>query len=154
MEGVLPGQGDCWFLVVNFPYQVAEDQMIPELDQSTKTFLCAKPAGTYTYTTVAGASRTIWKLDYGHIYVPPPPAPPTPEQIAAEQKKRKQTEASTIKWLQDQADQGEAYAQRRLGERYMKGDGVETNLVKAKELLTKAAAQGDQDATDMLTKLQ
>lgn len=97
------------FLLVNFPYQVVEDQGIPETDAMTKTYLCAMPAGTYTYTTVMGASRTISKLDYGEIYVPPPPAPLTPEQIAAAKKAEaeriKKGNASVIKWLQDQAEQ-------------------------------------------------
>jgi hypothetical protein len=90
---------------------------------------------------------------------PPAPIPTlTPEQIeAAQQAEDERVErvtASTIKWLRThQADNGDVYSQRRLGERYIKGAGVETNLAKGKELLTKAAAQGDKDASDLLAKL-
>ena len=44
------------------------------------------------------------------------------------------------------ADQGHAIAQFNLGTMYYHGRGVEQSFTKAKEWLTKAAAQGDQDA--------
>ncbi len=82
---------------------------------------------------------------------------PTPEQLAAarraEAERVKRGQASTIKWLQSQVDQGDAYAERRLGEKYLTGDGVETNAIKARELLTKAAAQGDKSASELLSTL-
>lgn len=85
------------------------------------------------------------------------PASLTPEQIAAAKKAEElriqQGRAATIKWLQSQAEAGDASAQRRLGEKYFKGDGVEKDLVKAKELLRKASEQGDQQATDLLAQM-
>jgi len=42
---------------------------------------------------------------------------------------------------------------RGLGERYRDGDGVEKDLAKAKDYLTKAAAAGSLSATDELSKL-
>lgn len=141
------------FFVANFPYEVAEGDVIGR-DIKAKTFLCAKIDGVYTYHTVMGGSRTIKKLDYGDIYVPPPP---TAGQLAAaklaQEKKNRETEANTVKWVRDQADAGDAFSQFRMGERYLKGDGVEKDDSLAKKYLTKASAQGNQDARDLLAKM-
>jgi TPR repeat protein len=55
--------------------------------------------------------------------------------------------------LRDQADAGDAFSQLRMGERYAKGDGVEKDEVKAREYLTKASVQGNEDAKELLSKL-
>ena len=41
----------------------------------------------------------------------------------------------------------------RMGERYRDGDGVEKDLAKSKDYLTKAAAAGSADATNDLAQL-
>jgi hypothetical protein len=143
------------FFVANFPYEVADGDSIGFDDKNGQ--MLAKVAGVYTYATAIGGSRTIKKLDYGEIYTPPAPPPLTPEQIAAKkaavEKNKKAVEASTVKWLRAQADSGDAFSQYRLGERYLRGNGVETNAVKAREYLTKASAQGNADARELLQKL-
>ena len=58
-----------------------------------------------------------------------------------------------LKFNQDAADKGDAYGLMRMGERYRDGDGVEKDLAKAKDYLTKAAAAGSPTATDELSKL-
>lgn len=152
-----PSEGDgADFFVENFPYEMAEGENVG-FDDKTKTFLYAKIAGLQTYTTVMGASRTIRKLDYGAIYVPPTPPPLTAEEAAArkvaQEKRKKDGAASTIKWLEDQANAGDAYSQARLGERYLKGDGVDKDESKAREFLQKASLQGNKDASELLQKM-
>ena len=142
------------FFVANFPYSVAEEDRV---GPSGNAWYLAKPAGTYTYTTVLGGSRTVHKLDYGEIWTPPTPPPPTPEQVAAaraEANKRKaNAEAVALKWNLDQAAKGDAYGQFRMGQRYLTGDGVETNVVLAKEMFEKAAAQGHEGAKSELARM-
>ena len=53
----------------------------------------------------------------------------------------------------DQAAKGDAYGLLRMGERYRDGDGVEKDLAKAKDYLTKAVAAGSPTAADELSKL-
>ena len=50
-------------------------------------------------------------------------------------------------------DQGHADAQFNLGVMYVNGDGIEQSYSKARELWTKAAAQGDKEAIKGLKKL-
>ena len=144
------------FFVANFPYQTAEGDKI---DMSS--FYLAKPAGVFTYVTTAGGSRTIHKLDYGTIYVPPPL---TPEQIEAARKlaaakkiaaaKRAKAGAElALKSNPDAAATGDAYGLLRMGERYRDGDGVERDLTQAREYLTKAKAAGSASAGDELDAL-
>lgn len=140
------------FFVTNFPYQVAEDEFVGNSD-SEKLFYCARVAGTYTYATAIGGSRTIRMIDYGTIYTPPPPPPPTPEQIAAAKEKaiaakqlaqKKSAEAAerALKLNQEAADKNDPLGLWRMGERYRDGDGVARDLPKAREYLTKAVAAG------------
>jgi hypothetical protein len=140
------------FFLVNFPYQVsADDRIWPQ------SHYVAKPVGTYTFTTVLGASRTLNKLDYGIISTPPPPRPLTPEEQAivkaASAKRKKDAASAALKFNQDLAAKGDAYGQLRMGERYRDGDGVQKDLVKSHDLLLKSAAQGDQTAAIALEKL-
>jgi hypothetical protein len=58
-----------------------------------------------------------------------------------------------VKYNQDLADKGDEYGLLRMGERYRDGDGVEKDLAKAKDYLTKAAAAGSPTAADELKTL-
>ena len=113
------------FFVAHFPYNAAEGDWV-----GTHLFYLAKEAGTYTYTTVFGGSRTIRKLEYEIPYTPPPPPPPTPEQIAAAKAKavadKKANEEKVLKYNQELAAKGDPYGLLRMGERYRDGDGVPT----------------------------
>ena len=62
-------------------------------------------------------------------------------------------QARVLKSNQEDADKGDEYGLLRMGERYRDGDGVEKDLAKAKDYLTKAAAAGSQTAADALSKL-
>jgi Sel1 repeat-containing protein len=70
------------------------------------------------------------------------------EQKKAEMLKR------TVKFNQDAADKGDAYGQLRMGERYLNGEGVEKDESKAKEFLSKSAAQGNQNAAKLLERIK
>lgn len=150
-----PGfQGE--FLVANYPDQAAVGDRI-----NMTSFYLALLAGTYTYTTAAGGSRTIHKLDYGKLYIPPPL---TPEQIEAQKKAvadakvkanaaKLAGEEKALAANQAAADKGDAYGLLRMGERYRDGEGVEKDPAKAKDYLTKAAAAGSPTAQDELKRL-
>ena len=75
--------------------------------------------------------------------------------IAIEKQKQRQEAAkvAALKSNQDQAAKGDLYGLLRMGERYRDGDGVEKDLAKAKDYLTKAAAAGSPTAADELSKL-
>lgn len=144
------------FFVKNFPYRVAEGDII-----GNKQYFSAFEDGTYTYATTIGGSRTIHSLDYG---IPCDAPLPSPEEIAARieadkarktalDKAKRESDARALKWNQDQADAGDPYGLLRMGERYRDGSGVETNTAKAREYLTKSAAMGNQTAKEELLKL-
>lgn len=63
-------------------------------------------------------------------------------------------EEAALKWNQSEADKGDAYGELRMGERYLHGEGVETNFAKAKEYFTSAAAQGNLSASNRLEQLK
>lgn len=67
----------------------------------------------------------------------------------------KESEKEASVWYEKSANQGYAPAQYYLAILYMAGiDGIEKNPEKAIELLKKAADQGDQEAINLLSKLQ
>ncbi len=59
-----------------------------------------------------------------------------------------------IKWHRKAADHGSAWGQCKLGFCYAYGKGVPRNLEKAKEWLRKAAKQGNEDAIELLKKVE
>lgn len=151
---------DLDFFVANFPYSVADNDWLGA-DSKNHTFYLAKEAGTFTYPTVLGGTRTIRKLNYGEIYVPPPP---TPEQIAAAKAaadkakakadaERKAAQDKALRYNQDLADKGDAYGLMRMGERYRDGEGVPKDLAKARDYLSKAVTAGEPSAADELSRL-
>jgi len=70
--------------------------------------------------------------------------------IAAE---KAATAAAMLKAEQRLAETGDDYGLYRMGERYLKGDGVPKDLAKARELFTKASAAGSPAATEALSRL-
>ena len=92
-------------------------------------------------------------------YSGPPESPnPTPEQLVAakdlERKKHQEAQAKALKWHQELAEKGDAFGQLRMGERYLVGDGVEKDEMKAREFLSKSAAQGNKEAVVALETLK
>lgn len=140
------------FFVANFPYPVAENDFI-----SGDKHLFAFPAGIYEYTTTLGASRSIHKLDFGEIFTPPAPPKPTDQELAslkaAKEAKKKAAQDAALKSNEDAAAKGDAYGLLRMGERYRDGEGIEKDVVKAREYLKKASAAGSPTATEELSKL-
>ena len=149
------------FFVANFPFEVAEDEVISE-----SKHLMAWYIGTYTYHTVNGGSRTIRKLDYGKPCDEPAEEILKDQQAAraielakaqAEQKsleKKQAVQARAVAWLQPQATNGDASAQCSLGLHYLSGQGCETNREQAIYWLQKSAAQGYIEASNKLASLQ
>jgi TPR repeat protein len=58
-----------------------------------------------------------------------------------------------LKYDKEMADKGDAYSQRRMGERFRDGDGVEKSLATARTWLALAAGQGDKQAARELDEL-
>jgi hypothetical protein len=155
--GVDPAQGSVEFFVTNFPYPMAEEELIGD-HFADGTFFLAKIAGTHTYRTVAGGSRTIRMLDYGQIFAPTPKELDAMRKAAlakkeAEQKKAAAAEDKALKMNQELADKGDAYGLLRMGERYRDGEGVEKDLARARAYFQKAVDAGSPTAADDLKKL-
>ena len=89
-----------------------------------------------------------------HVMVTPPSTMkklnPT-DQARIEAMDEAQTKA--LAWDQSQAEQGDAYGQLRMGERYRDGDGVAKDLVLARSWLSKSAYQGNSHAIKALSEL-
>jgi TPR repeat protein len=142
------------FFVINFPYVVADGENIDQYQ-----FFMAKAAGTVTMDVPRSSgvpvprssgvttASTIHKYDYGEVSGPPP------EWIAAAKAKVIKANDAVLKLDQEKAAEGSALYQYRLGMRYLTGNGIEENEVKAREYFTKAAAQGNEDAAAELRKL-
>jgi TPR repeat protein len=139
------------FFVKHYPYQQADETMVPD-------YSAAMPCSVYTYTTVMGSSCNIESLDFGI------PCGVPADIIAAEQ--RQQLEEATaeknnktaslaraLAANQSAAAQGDSYGLLRMGERYRDGEGVETNFLKARDYLARAAAAGDLSASNELAAL-
>jgi len=111
--------------------------------------------GPISVMRVAGMGTTAL-YDYGIDYYPPQRAL-TPEEAAAAKaqaaKRNAGADAAILKLEIEQADNGLAPYQYRLGMRYLNGNGVEKDQAKALEYLGKAAAQGNQDAAKALAKI-
>ena len=67
--------------------------------------------------------------------------------------KRTASQLKALNYNQALADKGDAYGQLRMGERYLKGDGVDKDITKARDYLSKAAAQGNIEASNLLVKI-
>jgi hypothetical protein len=74
-------------------------------------------------------------------------------QREATNAKRKAADAKSLAWHMEQAAKGDAYGLLRLGQRYRNGTGVEKDLDKAKDYLSKAAAAGSPTAEEELKAL-
>ncbi len=131
-----------------------------------KTVECVvKPSGRYQYRTTSGAESTVEKYDHG--------IPLTREEIAildvqkletirarnevlaqAEQARVKAMTPRVVAYQQQQASNGAASFQLELGKRYMRGDGVETNLTIALHWLQAACTNGESQASNLLQQLK
>ena len=95
-------------------------------------------------------------FDYGIPYTPPERVLSAEELQAAKKRAagyKADSDAKLLKFHQEKASAGDAYGQFRMGEHYLKGDGVEKDLNKAREYFAKSAAQGNEDTKAALQKL-
>jgi hypothetical protein len=98
-----------------------------------------------------------------------PPLPPSPAEIAAaqaaaeaksqakaraEEARHAASKQATLKFYQSKAEAGEGFAQLRLGEIYLHGEGVETNCTLARQWLTTALTNGYPQATNLLDEIE
>jgi hypothetical protein len=74
-------------------------------------------------------------------------------QRRASQAVAKKLAANALRKNEQLAARGDAYGELRMGERYLTGDGVAKDDLKAREYLQRAADQGSQTATDELNRL-
>jgi len=138
------------FFVVNLPVSAAEGEWLPPKG----VVLLVKDAGTYTYSTAAGSTRTIRKYDYGlPCDAPQKSASEIAQEKRIEDRKKIEMKAAVLKFNQDQAAAGDPDGQLRMAERYRDGDGVETNLFRAKALFELSADQKDEAAIRELAAL-
>lgn len=136
--------------------------------------------GIYQYTAVNNAAKTVPSFDCGRLFDDKADHFETMEkassdgffitkyisaadQILARQRllKLQETrvaqekatkETAVIKFSLEQANNGSAYYQFKMGMRYLSGDGVDKDPTKAQDFLAKSAAQGNEDATKQITK--
>ena len=140
------------FFVANFPY-TNNFQILREVEYTSFT---AKETGDF----LLSGTNLIPKLDYGLIATPPVPSSQEieavltkAEAIISHDQRVIDANAKALKFNQDQAAKGEAYGQFRMGERYLTGDGVEKDLIKARVYISKAAEQGMTSAVELLKNL-
>lgn len=147
--GRIPLPEQFEFFVKDYPHRIYEGQFIGWEDCRM-----AKCVSDYKYNTVGQTTRTLRQLDYGKVTSAPPPVPLTPEQIAAKKKKNEEAQAAVLRHHQKLAAHGDDYGLFRMGERYLNGNGVETNIIKGRALLTRAAANGSAEAKKLLAELE
>ena len=98
---------------------------------------------------VTGSEYDAVTYDVGTPYYPPQPTL-TPEQIAA---RKMAADSNVVAFLKIQATNGIADEQCELGERYIKGDGVDQDNITGQMWLEKAALQGNIEASNDLQQM-
>jgi hypothetical protein len=150
------------------------------VDGDTVAF-AAVPDGIYSYVS-GGSRHTVKALEYGQnitttnlgtvqLHVEPLGKTTQPEIVvddhlkveaqqkeyearilAAEKAKKDEMDRKVLVYQIAQAQKGVGYAQFELGVRYIKGNGVETNVMTGRDWISKAAAQGESQAVQWLSK--
>jgi hypothetical protein len=105
--------------------------------------------------SISNSGRPVSPEEMVAVFYPPPL---TLEQKAA-QAKAKQARGvafrqSMVKFYQPKAEAGEGLAQMRLGEIYLRGEGVETNTDLARKWLSAAMTNGCPQATNLLSEIE
>ena len=149
-QGILPIPDVQEFFVKDFPYEPADGDYI--LWENKRMALLGS-GSPHTYTTVMGGSRTLRQLDYGTVAAPPAPRPATPEEIEAQRKQKIENQAKTLAWQKQLSDNGDPYGMFRMGQRYLRGDEVDKDEQKGRELIAKAANAGNLEAQALRDKL-
>lgn len=128
--------------------------------------------GRYSYVNTGGARSTVESYDYGKL-VTGEELDKFKSKVAAETAARqqgiqnmriqqektlttKQQEAAqrVLEFYSQKATNGDGAAQLRLGEIYLRGQGVETNLPLAQKWLSMALTNGCPQATNLLQEIE
>lgn len=139
--------GEDNFYVANFPFPATKDYKE----------LMAYNSGYYTYKNADGQNITLPRLDYGLPCV----KVFSPEELEAQAKaaapppvsKKQMEQARLFKVFLKKADEGDASYMLRVAECYRDGEGVDQDIVQARNYFGKAAAAGSPTAADELEKL-
>lgn len=135
---MLPNNGNATtgsFLLSNYPRNAGVGQTFSRNDR----FVALK----------TGDKNGMPNLDYATVYTPEL----TDDQKAAAVQAKSKTDAKVLAFHKELADKGDAYGQYKMGMRYLTGDGVDKDIAKARDLLSKSAAQGNKDAATELAKI-
>ena len=156
-NGALGGSvEDKQCFITNYP-------ALQTVSDNQKVHFLAMRTGNYQYKDTSGAMRTVPMYDCGipvsaqeiNAILHPPL---TPEQKEAQEKARiankVKSQQAVIKYYTPKADGGDGFSQYRLGEIYLHGEGVETNLDSAKHYLSMAVTNGYPEATNLLNQVK
>jgi hypothetical protein len=135
------------YVVKHFPYNVYPGYGLP---------LCLAAVPTRDYIgTFNNAKVALRALDFGIPCDAPAWATNTVTNVARVdlRDEKIKADARVLALNEEQAEAGDPYGLLRMGERYRDGAGVETNLVKARYYLTRAAQTGDITASNELSDL-
>ncbi len=125
------------FFLTNYPRPVTVGQLLSRSDR-----LVALKAGT----TPAG---NLPNLDYCTVWAPAQ----TDEQKAKAAQAKNDAGAKVLAFHQELADKGDPYGEYKMGMHYLNGEGVPKDLEKARDMFSKASAQGNKDAATELSNL-
>jgi hypothetical protein len=143
-------------LITNYP-------ALQTISNGQKVHFLAIRVGNYRYTDTSGAMRTVPLYDCGVPYsaqavnaILHPPLTPEQKvaQAAARAAKKLAAQQAVLQSYSPKADNGDGFAQYRLGEIYLHGEGVETNLAYAKRYLSMAVTNGYPEATNLLNVIE
>lgn len=78
---------------------------------------------------------------------------PAPSSIVSKSPSDDDAKIRVFHFYRQQASAGESYAQYRVGEMFLRGQGTETNIIQARKWLTMAATNGQPEAAALLKGL-
>ena len=142
--------------VTNYP-------ALQAVSDGQKVHFLAMRIGNYHYTDTSGAVRTVPMYDCGIPYsaqavnaILHPPLTPEQKEAQAQVKAARKLagQQAVIKNYEDKATNGDGFAQYRLGEIYLHGEGTETNTAYAKHYLEMAETNSYPEATNLLNQIK
>lgn len=116
-------RGGMEFVVINYPFRVADREVIGPDDWET-----AKEVGVYRYTTVLGSISTLRKLDWGQPCAAPSLPNPSAQEVeqarTLAEKRKVEAEQRVLQYQQALAEKNDPYGLFKMGDRYASGNGV------------------------------
>jgi len=155
-NGAIGGSAeDKQCFITNYP-------TLQTVSDNQKVHFLAMRTGNYHYKDTSGAMRTVPMYDCGIPYsaqavsaILHPPLTPEQKEAQAQARAAKKLAAQqvVIKNYESKAQNGDGFAQYRLGEIYLHGEGTDTNTVYARHYLEMAVTNGYPEATNLLDKI-